>query len=170
MEPEEPLELFFDRALHLKEKLKVVLWQFPPGFRIEFERLEHFLALLNSYPVRSTLEFRNESWITDKVINLCREHNTGFCMADWPEFIDDLPGTSDFVYMRRHGREGNYASRYSKTELKKDARRVRDFIKDGKDVFLYFNNDAHGFAPANAQELTGMMKEKNQEAAKILNK
>jgi uncharacterized protein YecE (DUF72 family) len=79
-------------------------------------------------------------------------------MADWPEFIDDLPVTSDFVYMRRHGIGGDYASCYSEAELKKDARRIKGFAKKGYDVFIYFNNDAHGHAPRNARELKGILK------------
>lgn len=157
LEPEQPLELFFARALRLKKKLKVVLWQFSPGFKIELERLKKFLELLRQYPVRSTLEFRHESWITDKVIDFCKECNVGLCMADWPEFLNDLPATADFVYMRRHGKGGDYATCYSKAELKKDARRMKNFTKEGKDVFVYFNNDAYGYAPKNAQELMEMM-------------
>src|SRR5574340_1776394 len=53
LEPEQPLERFFERALRLKEKLKVVLWQFPPGFKIDLERLGRFLELLENYPVRN---------------------------------------------------------------------------------------------------------------------
>ncbi len=157
LEPEEPLRLFFERALNLKEKLKVVLWQFSPGFKINIGRLKKFLKLLKKYPVRHTLEFRHESWITEDVIDLCRRHNVSLCMADWPEFIDELPVTSDFVYTRRHGVGGSYATCYSKAELKKDAKRVKNYLKDKKDVFIYFNNDAYGYAPKNAKELVEML-------------
>lgn len=158
VEPEKPLELFFERALRLKEKLKVVLWQFSPKFKVDIERLENFLKLLKKYPVINTLEFRHESWITDDVIGLCEKYNTSLCMADWPGFIDDLPATSDFVYIRRHGKEGSYATCYSKAELKKDATRIRNYLKNGKDVFIYFNNDYHGYAPRNAGELRKMVR------------
>jgi uncharacterized protein YecE (DUF72 family) len=124
-EVEEPLERFFERALQLKEKLKVVLWQFPPGFKVNPERLDSFLGLLKKYPVRNTLEFRHESWITAGVISLCQRHNINLCLADWPDFIDELPITSDFVYIRRHGAGGSYASDYSPGALKKDARWIR---------------------------------------------
>ena len=158
LEPKEPLELFFERTMRLKEKLKTVLWQFSPGFKIDLERLERFVMLLGNYPVRNTLEFRHKSWLTDDVIKLCKGYKVGLCMADWPEFIDDLPVTSDFVYMRRHGIGGDYASCYSEAELKKDAHRIKGFAKKGYDVFIYFNNDAHGHAPRNARELKGMLK------------
>jgi len=67
---EEPLERFFQRALQLKEKLRVVLWQFPPGFKVNLERLGLFSKLLEKYPIRNTLEFRHESWITADNIRL----------------------------------------------------------------------------------------------------
>ena len=156
-DPEKPLELFFERALHLKEKLKVVLWQFSPGFKIDLDRLKTFLKLLGDYPVRNTLEFRNESWMTKKTIDLCKDSKVGLCMADWPEFLDDVPVTSDFVYIRRHGEGGSYATRYSTTALRKDVRRLKNFVKNGKDVFIYFNNDFHGYAPMNARELKEML-------------
>ncbi len=151
--PSESLEMFFKGALRLKKKLKVVLWQFPPNFKINTERLINFLKMLRKYPARNTLEFRHKSWITEDVLKICRDYNICLCMADWPEFIDDLPVTSDFVYIRRHGEQGRYNTNYSKTALKKDARRIRGYMKEGKDVFLYFNNDAFGYAPSNAREL-----------------
>jgi uncharacterized protein YecE (DUF72 family) len=158
IDPEQPLELFFERALRLKEKLKVVLWQFSPGFKVDIERLQNFLKLLKKYRVRNTFEFRHESWMTDEVINLCKEHGVSLCMADWPEFIDDLPVTSDFVYIRRHGEGGSYATCYSMAELKLDAKRIKNYLKDKKDIFIYFNNDYHGYAPRNASELMEMVK------------
>lgn len=158
LDPQVPLEIFFERALNLKEKLRVVLWQFSPSFKINIERLKFFLKLLKKYPVKNTLEFRHESWITEEVIDLCRKHNISLCTADWPEFIDELPVTSDFVYTRRHGKGGSYATCYSKAELKKDAKKIKNYLKDNKDVFIYFNNDAYGYAPKNAKELMEMLK------------
>ena len=78
-------------------------------------------------------------------------------MADWPEFLDDLPVTADFTYIRRHGAGGNYDTFYSREALKKDARRIRNYLKKGNNVFLYFNNDAFGYAPVNARQIQGML-------------
>ena len=157
VDPQESIARFFDGALRLKDKLKVVLWQFPPGFEINRDRLTIFLALLKNYTTRHTLEFRHESWIATPVIELCREQNVGLCMADWPAFADDLPVTSDFVYIRRHGKGGNYASCYSPGDLKKDASRIERYLRDRKDVFMYFNNDFRGYAPRNARELMAFL-------------
>ncbi len=162
VDTEEPLELFFERSSLLKEKLKVVLWQFSPGFKSDLTRLKKFLELLGNYPVRNTLEFRNESWITEKVIDLCAKYRVSLCMADHPEFLSELTVTSDFVYIRRHGVNGNYATSYPKTDLRKDAKRIADYIKAGKDVFIYFNNDFQGYAAGNAKELSEMLRVKTR--------
>ena len=79
-------------------------------------------------------------------------------MADWPGFSDDLPLTADFVYIRRHGEGGSYATRYTAAQLNKDAAKIRQYLKDQKDVFIYFNNDAFGYAPTNARELMEILK------------
>lgn len=156
LEPAESLELFFKGALRLKEKLEVVLWQLPPAFKADVGRLKRFIGLLRKYPVKNTFEFRNETWITEAVEELCRADNISLCMADWPECIDTLPVTSDFVYIRRHG-AGSYDSNYSTAYLKRDARRIKKYRKAGKDVYIYFNNDAFGYAPANARELMAIL-------------
>jgi uncharacterized protein YecE (DUF72 family) len=60
---------------------------------------------------------------------------------------------ADFVYLRRHGPEGRYAGCYPKSALKADARRIEKCLSAGKRVYVYFNNDAQGYAVRNAREL-----------------
>jgi uncharacterized protein YecE (DUF72 family) len=154
----EPVDVFFSRALALKEKLGVVLWQLPPGLKADTSRLADFLELLKPYHTRNAFEFREGTWISKKVISLLERENVCLCMADWPDFLNELPITSDFVYMRRHGRDGSYGTCYSTEELKTDAKRVRRYLRQRKKVYLYFNNDAFGYAPQNALELIAMLK------------
>ena len=153
MESEAPLDKLFAPARELREKLQVVLWQFPPQFKCNLQRLEEFLGLIERYQLRSTLEFRNESWLCPEVVELCEARNVSLCMADWPPYLDETPLTADFVYLRRHGLQGSYNGNYSSPELEKDARRIEHYLKKGLDVFIYFNNDAGGAAPINAIEL-----------------
>jgi hypothetical protein len=98
-------------------------------------------------------EFRNKSWLTKKVYNLLAASNIAVCMADWPDFIDDLPVIADFVYIRRHGERGSYSTNYPPEQLKQDAKKIKEYLKAGKDVYFYFNNDAFAYAPKNALEL-----------------
>ena len=156
-EAEEPLARFFDAALNLGWKLRVVLWQLAPNFPCDSDRLGRFLDLLDTYPVRNAFEFRHESWLNDEVASLCRQHNAALCMADYPEFLIETPLTADFVYLRRHGHSGTYTGRYDLQELQRDARRIRDYQASGRDLYIYFNNDIGGYAPQNALELREML-------------
>ncbi len=157
---EEPLEAFFSRASVLKEKLGAILWQFPPTFGLDVERLKEFLEVLKYYSVRNTFEFRNRTWINKKVFQVLEKHNAALCMADHPDFLNDLPVTADFLYIRRHGKEGSSATSYSTESLKEDAKIVKRFARQKKDVYLYFNNDDAGYAPKNAAELISLIAKK----------
>lgn len=152
-EPGEPVERFFSSASALGGRLSAVLWQFPPGFGCDIGRLSLFLRELKGHGVRSAFEFRDASWINEDVEGLLRENGYSFCMADWPPFLNELPLTSDFVYIRRHGRGGRCDSCYTEEELMNDAERIGKYAGLRKDVFVYFNNDAHGYAPRNALRL-----------------
>ncbi len=156
--PEEPLDVFFTRAAALKEKLGVVLWQLPADFKSDTETLREFLEALKKYNVKNTFEFRDKSWISKKTISLLEKYNAGICMADWPDFLCDLPVTTDFVYIRRHGSDGKCSTCYTCAQLKSDAKAIDKFIKQGKDVYMYFNNGVSGYAPKNAKELRDILK------------
>jgi len=148
-----PLSTFFNVTAPLMEKLDVILWQLPPNLKLNIKNLEDFIANLKQYPVRHVFEFRHKSWLSKKVCKLLSAANIAICMADWPDFIDDLPVTADFVYLRRHGEGGNYSTNYSPEQLKHDAKRIKEYLKQGKDVYFYFNNDAFAYAPKNVIEL-----------------
>lgn len=157
--PEESLARFFARVLLLGEKLRAIIWQFPPDFACNRDRLERFLELLAGYPVKNALEFRHASWCCEEVVSLCRTYRVALCMADWPEFVAELPLTAGFVYLRRHGRRGDYTGCYSHDELVADAVRIRSYLEGGRDVYIYFNNDAEACAPHNARELEYLIQE-----------
>lgn len=152
-----PLETFFNVTLPLHEKFEVVIWQFPLNLKVNIKNLESFIEVISKYPVRHVFEFKQASWLNKKVIKLLSESNIAICMADWPEFLNDLPVTADFVYIQRHGEGGNYALSYSTEQLKEDANKIKEYLKKGKDVYMFFNNDANAYAPQNAMELKKML-------------
>lgn len=156
----EPLEAFFSRASMLKEKLGVILWQMPPTFNADPERLKAFLEMVEPYGTRNAFEFRNKTWINKKIFSVLEKNNTALCIADYPEYISKLPITADFVYIRKHGKNGNHSTCYSTEELKEDAKFIKSCLRKKNDVFIYFNNDASGYAPKNALELIGLLKNK----------
>jgi uncharacterized protein YecE (DUF72 family) len=158
----EPLEAFFSRASVLKEKLGVILWQLPPSFNLDLERFKEFLEVLKPFHMRNTFEFRNKTWINKKIFNLMEKENAALCMADHPPFLSTLPATADFMYIRRHGKEGNHATSYCTELLKEDAKCIKAHLKKKEDVYLYFNNDAMGYAPKNALELVNIIDAKKK--------
>lgn len=161
-----PLLTFFNTTAPLLEKLEVVLWQLPPNFKANLKNLEDFVEAIKLYPVRHVFEFRHKTWINKRVLKLLSASNIAVCMADWPEFINELPVTADFVYIRRHGEGGGYATNYTTEQLKKDAKRIKTYLKLGKDVYIYFNNDALGYAPKNAMELKTILERSLPKALK----
>jgi uncharacterized protein YecE (DUF72 family) len=132
-------------------KLGPVLWQLPPRFRRDDERLGQALEQLP--PGRHCFEFRDETWFADEVYALLREFGVALVIGDHPERqyqAHEL--TSDWTFVRFHagsrGRQGNY----SETELQEWAERLRAWGR-WLDVYAYFNNDWRGFAPKNAASL-----------------
>jgi len=156
----EPIEAFFSRASLLKEKLGSILWQLPPTFTMDIDRLKEFIHALQPYATKNAFEFRNKTWINKKIIDLLGKENVALCLADYPDFLNKLPLTADFVYMRRHGKDGSYATSYNKELLKKDAKKIKSYVRQKKDIFIYFNNDAFGYAPKNAAELETLLRKK----------
>lgn len=154
-----PLKVFFSRAALLKEKLSVVLWQLPPSFKRDPKRLEGFLKLLRKHKgVRQVFEFRNETWHSDDISDMLKAEGACLCSADWPPFAGRMTGTADFIYFRRHGSGAKlYSGCYSKAQLKKDARVIKDILKDKRDTYMYYNNDTRGYAVKNAMELNKMI-------------
>ncbi len=75
-------------------------------------------------------------------------------MADtagkWPKMFHV---TTDFVYVRLHGDVKIYTSGYSDRALASWARRIRGWAKDGRDVYVYFDNDVKVKAPFDALNL-----------------
>ncbi len=148
----EPIETFLKRARHLRQKLGPLLYQLPPNMHRNDERLESFLSLLPK-GLRHVIEFRHESWLDEGVFDILRRHNIGFCVFDMPGLPCPLLATADFAYVRFHGSSGLYSSCYSDEELEGWARRISGLAKDLEAVYIYFNNDAEGFAIKNAQTL-----------------
>ncbi len=151
----EPLKLMFKRAEPLSKKIDVVLWQLPPKFKCDIKRLSDFLKNLQRYKnVRHVFEFRDASWFNKDIYKLLKKSNIAICGADWPECSNDIHETCDFIYIRRHGASARlYSGCYSGAQLKQDANLIKRHLSKGKDVYIYFNNDAYGYAVKNAKDL-----------------
>jgi uncharacterized protein YecE (DUF72 family) len=143
-----PVRRYYERLepLARSPKLGVVLWQLPPHFHRDDDRLAAALAALP--PGRHAFEFRHESWFAPEVYELLRAHGVALVIADRPEIrrFQTQKLTADFTYLRFHhgGGEGSYAHR----RLGAWARRIEEWRHEG-DVYAYFNNDWGGYAVEN---------------------
>jgi uncharacterized protein YecE (DUF72 family) len=100
------------------------------------------------------VEIRNRTWINDDFFDLLEKYRAGFVIADSGDRYPSSENvTTDFVYLRFHGRENLYASDYSESVLNEYAGKIINWIKEGKDVWAFFNNDYYGFAVRNALRL-----------------
>ena len=152
------VELLFERieALVRSQKLGPVVWQLPPNFRRDDERLA---AALGALPLgRHCFEFRHPSWFTDPVYELLRAHEAALVIGDHPRWpFQERELTTDWTLVRLHhgarGRRGNYSAR----EIKKWANRIEGWRRRAE-VFAYFNNDWEGFAVENARRLKRLLR------------
>jgi len=148
-DPAGSVGLFLERAERLGRLLGPILVQLPPGWRVNVERLG---AFLDAAPGRRrwALEFRDGSWLCEEVFDVLRRHGAALCVHD---MLDDHPRevTADWVYLRFHG-PGPWGE-YPHQVLSAWARRIREHLADGRDVWAFFNNDAHGHAVKNARQL-----------------
>jgi uncharacterized protein YecE (DUF72 family) len=150
-DPDAPLARFFDRARRLGPTLGPVLYQLPPNFPANVDRLAAFLAAL---PVehRHAIEFRDPGWYSDRVFELLRRHGVALCLHDMPGSATPRSRVGPFIYVRFHG-IAKYSGRYDDARLDDWAAWLAAQAQTGVDAFAYFNNDVGGHAPRDAVRL-----------------
>ena len=151
-EPEKSCETFLQRMSVLGRKLGPIVFQLPPRWHYNGERLATLLAFLPRSR-RYAFEFRDPDWINDEALALLQQHNAAFCIYELAGFRSPLHVTADFVYIRLHGPGGAYQGKYDGRTLAAWARRIQDWLKAGLDVYCYFDNDEAGYAVENARDL-----------------
>jgi uncharacterized protein YecE (DUF72 family) len=149
-----------DQARPLGEKLSAVVWQLPSTFRRNLDRLAEFAEALRAWPdVRHAIELRHRTWFTREIAAAMRASRIAVCMGDAPDFPMWREVTSDLVYVRLHGHTRKYASSYSERSLRAWARDTKRWLAEGRDVHIYFDNDAEGHAVRNALRLQELVSE-----------
>jgi uncharacterized protein YecE (DUF72 family) len=148
-----------ENATPLGEQLAAVVWQLPARLKKDVERLRKFVKILGRWKsTRHAVEFRDKTWFDDQVAECLTKHAVAVCMSDAPDWPMWDRVTTDLVYIRLHGHTRKYASSYSKPALITWATRVRGWLKENRDVHVYFDNDAEGAAPKNALTLLDMLR------------
>jgi uncharacterized protein YecE (DUF72 family) len=156
-DPARSTAAFFERIRALGERLGPVLFQLPPRWKLDEERLSAFLEALDA-PFRYVFELRDRRWLDERVYRLLERHRAAFCIYELDGFVSPKCVTTDFVYIRLHGPDGAYQGRYDAETLRGWAAEIRDWAAQGLSVYCYFDNDQAGYAAINAAELVRMVK------------
>jgi uncharacterized protein YecE (DUF72 family) len=159
----EKLKYILDTTQVLGDKLGAILIQLPASFHYDLEKLESFLAFFTA-AVRSNvhsfdiaIEFRSSDWYTQELYNSLRQYNVALVYGQssrWPEVRQV---TADMAYIRMHGPEKLFASSYSNEQLGELAAYIQALPIELKRVYVYFNNDFHGYALTNAEKLMNLL-------------
>ncbi|MBF8964664.1 DUF72 domain-containing protein [Pontibacter sp. FD36] len=159
---EEPLQKFMSRYQLMGERLGPVLVQIAGSFRFDKGIAGDFYHTLRElYPEQAfALEARHVTWFTEESFDLMREHNITTVIANaGKRFPGTEVTTTDIAYLRLHGDEKMYSSSYSDEKLERYAYMVKDWLEDGKEVWVFFNNTIVGNAVLNADRLRELVSE-----------
>jgi len=160
-EPEEPLQRFFGIFEPMKKQLGPVLIQLPAQIKFNHEVVQHLYNLLSKeYKDYSfAIEPRHPSWLEKESLQLMEEHHIAFVISQsgvgWPyeEIVTDRN-----IYVRFHGPGKLYASKYTDEQLQEYAAKFKTWLKQGHDIWVFFNNDWFTYAIQNAKTLESLLK------------
>ncbi|KTD64914.1 hypothetical protein Lsan_0907 [Legionella santicrucis] len=152
-EVQDQIHYLFRTLEGLEKKLGPVLFQLPPYWPLDFERLDQFIKELpKSFHI--TFEFRNKSWLCQRVYDLLLKNNIALCFYDYKGFQCPEIITSDFIYLRLHGPHLQpYSGHYKEESLLNYVHKFKVWNKLVKKIFCYFDNDEKVIAPHDAQLL-----------------
>jgi len=131
----------------LMEKLGCILFQFPPSYDYNKEKLNEIVRNLNPN-FKNVVEFRHESWWNDEVWETFLIHDITFCSVSYPKLPQTIFTESKLIYVRLHGNLDMFYSHYTLAELNN----LKSKIDETK-TFVYFNNTAGTAGILNALEL-----------------
>lgn len=157
-ECEEPIARMMAPFRHLEHTLGPVLYQLPPRFKVNLERLESFLQIVPK-DVTNVFEFRDTSWYCDAVFALLERHGASFCAHDMPGLASPRLAIGPAAYLRFHGGLAKYYGRYPDERLLDWADWIAEQARAGRTVWAYFNNDPEAHAIHDAQTLRAMVRQ-----------
>ena len=146
------LALMETRLSALAPKVAAVLFQLPPQFQKDRERLVSFLQMLPSRH-RYAFEFRHRSWYDDDILETLRERNVALCISDHHDAPSPWEATASHIYVRGHGPAGHYRDSYSGRTLDRWADAIATWQRQRRAVLVYFDNDQKAAAPKDARRL-----------------
>jgi uncharacterized protein YecE (DUF72 family) len=151
-DPEVGLAKFFSRIDLLRAKLGPILFQLPPNFQMNIQRLDEFLDALPRWH-RYAFEFRDPSWNTPEVFRILGKHRAAYCSFDLAGYQSPIEITTDITYVRLHGPGNKYQGSYTEGALNAWASRINEWRTAVHAIYVYFDNDQAGYAAHNAMRL-----------------
>jgi uncharacterized protein YecE (DUF72 family) len=149
--------LMVTRLQVLGPKVGPVLFQVPANFEADSKRLASFVRMLPKR-YRYAFEFRHDSWFEDgDVLDLLRKRDIALCLSDHHQAPAPWLVTARHVYIRGHGPGGRYKDNYPERTLRDWAAHIRRWRRQGRSVFVYFDNDQKSAAPADAKRLLQLL-------------
>ncbi|HTR31697.1 MAG TPA: DUF72 domain-containing protein [Puia sp.] len=138
-----------------------LLVQLPPTFRPDLVQLKGLLLELKKYDWPVAIEFRHPDWYTHAVFDLLSGSDTALVLHDMRGSETPMAVTArNHVYIRFHGLEAGYRGSYTDDYLIEFARRIQDWVDQGKTVYCYFNNTL-GSAVQNLLTLNRLVGQRN---------
>jgi len=141
----------------LDRNMGPVLVQLPGSMKKNLERLEEWL---NNMPALSyAFEFRNSSWFDQDVHEVLKKHNAALVYSHNTEFPTDLQCTANFMYLRFHGPDQPYYSKYTDDQLASEYEKIKLFLQDCRLIYVFFNNTHKAYAVENAKKWKEMVEQ-----------
>jgi uncharacterized protein YecE (DUF72 family) len=154
---EQDIQSFFRSCALLEDKFEMILLQVAPNMLVDPSRVRKALGAFPD-PSRVAVEFRRPEWYSQETMSLLESFGATICNVDAPgqRITDHL--TSTRAYLRMHGRGRWYAYDYQESELEEIAQLAKNLAHKGaRRVYIFFNNDFAGYAPANALRLKQLL-------------
>ncbi len=118
-------------------RLGPLLFQLPPNFKLDLERLRSFLAIPALAGVRIAFEFRHESWFASEVFALMSEYGAALCIAESDDLASPEVHTAAGHTCFRLRRNGGY----TEAELAAFAAKFAALVANGREVYAYFKHE-----------------------------
>jgi uncharacterized protein YecE (DUF72 family) len=147
---EETLRFFAVVISDLEKKLGPVLFQLPPKFPKDAERLRIFLGTMPS-SIKAAFEFRDRSWLDDETFGILKEHNAALCIAETEKLSTPEVATANFGYLRLRRED------FTPEQIKRWAQFTRAQTQ-WADTFIYFKHEEGGLGPKFGKQMIEALK------------
>jgi uncharacterized protein YecE (DUF72 family) len=160
-DPEQAVPRFFDVFGAIARSTGPVLIQLPAALAFNEQKTANFFGYLQQHykDFRCSLEARHGSWMENAPQTLMKKYHIGWVIAESGDrFASAELVPSKHIYLRFHGPDGHYATSYSKSSLRSYAKRCLLWKEQGHTIWVFFNNDLHGYAVQNARTFQELLR------------